>query len=441
MAQTRAEARFEMASGNFLLKKAYAPGEFERLQRQFDTAVFEFSVQLREPLERAMRATMAQDLAELLPARAAAAARFVRGEQKVAPAEATELEQLRQELAGLGTSLELDAVTVAEEVEACAGELAHHTLSLWLAALRRALRPGAGEALNANMLPGSLSMQEILHELDVDAFGVEIDTVMVALGRYRKQLRARAIQSRSLITFADDLLIAVGREDAPQPYTLYAAPADFERDAARAKRAASPPPATTTIRERMIKVAQQIDMAVSSHVAPIAQYERLIDAALGNPDCGRFKVGDVRVTLPSRAAAARTTPARSPAGGEFLGYQIEAVADVVAAQGNGINDEFKERIATAVVQLNDYCEVRQIPLSKVSTAYAVLVAARAEPTAYDSWYEGTAGSAVGGGSVENDFAQALDLSVDVSASLINDAGVGPGRDWSADAVAGSLTIR
>ena len=93
-------------------------------------------------------------------------------------------------------------------------------------------------------------MQETLHELDVDAFGVKIDSVMVALGRYRKQLRARAIQSDSLITFGDDLLIAVGREDAPQPCTLYAAQADFERDAARAKRAASPPRPATTIRER-----------------------------------------------------------------------------------------------------------------------------------------------------------------------------------------------
>lgn len=419
-----------MASGNFLLKKAYAPGEFERLQRQFDTAVFELSLQLRVPLERAMRATMAQDLAELLPARAAAVARFVRGGQEVAPEENAELARLQQELAGLGTSLELDPSTVAEEVEACAGELAHHTLSLWLSALRRALRPGAGEALNANMLPGSLSMQEILHELDVDAFGVKIDTVMVALGRYRQQLRARAIQSGSLITFADDLLIAVGREDAPQPYTLYAAQADFERDAARAKHAASPPRTTPTIRERMVKLAQQIDMAVCSHVAPIARYERLIDAALGNPDGGRFKVGDVRITLPPRAAVGRAKLARSAAGGEFLGYQIEAVADVVAAQGSGSSDEFKERIATAAEQLNDYCEVRQIPLPKVSTAYAVLVATRAEPTAYDKWYDGTAGSGVASVSVENDFAQALDLSVEVSASLINDAGVGPEQDWS-----------
>ena len=430
-----------MASGNSLLKKAYAPGEFERLQRQFDTAVVELSVQLREPLERAMRTTMAQDLAELLPTRAAAAARFVRGEQAVAPAEAAELEQLQHELAGLGASLELDPGTVAEEVEACAGELAHHTLSLWLSALRRALRPGAGEALNANMLPGSLSMQEILHELDVDAFGVKIDTVMVALGRYRKQLRARAIQSDSLITFADDLLIAVGREDAPQPYTLYAAQADFERDAARAKRAASPPRPATTIRERMVKLAQHIDMAVSSHVAPIARYERLIDAALGDPDGGRFKVGDVRVTLPSSAAVARAKAARSPAGGEFLGYQIEAVADMVAAQGSCMSDEFKVRIATAAGQLNDYCEVRQIPLSKVSTAYAVLVATRAEPAAYDRWYEGAAGSAVGGVSAENDFAQALDISLDVSATLINDAGVGPAQDWSPGAVEGSFTSR
>jgi hypothetical protein len=429
-----------MASGNFLLKKAYAPGEFGRLQRQFDTAVFDLSVQLREPLERAMRATLAQDLAELLPARAAAAVRFVRGGQEATPAEAAELAQLHQELAGLGGSLALDPATVAEEVEACAGELAHHTLSLWLSALRRALRPGAGEALNANMLPGSLSMQEILHELDVDAFGVKIDTVMVALGRYRQQLRARAIQSDSLITFADDLLIAVGREDAPQPYTLYAARADFERDAARVKRAALPP-CTRSVRERMVALAQQIDMAVTSHVAPIARYEQLIDAALGNPGGGQFKVGDVRVTLPSAGAVARATLASPAAGGEFLGYQIEAVADVVAARGSDVSDEFKERVAAAAEQLNDYCTIRQLPLSKVSTAYAVLVATRAEPAAYDKWYDGTAGSAAGRVSVENDFAQALGLSVDVSASLINDAGVGSGQDWSSGAFGSSFTIR
>ncbi len=68
-----------MATDNFLLSTAYATGEFERLQRQFDTAVLELAAHLAEPVEQAMRAVMAQDVASVLPEQAAAVERFLRG--------------------------------------------------------------------------------------------------------------------------------------------------------------------------------------------------------------------------------------------------------------------------------------------------------------------------------------------------------------------------
>jgi hypothetical protein len=90
-------------------------------------------------------------------------------------------------------------------------------------------------------------------------------------------------------------------------------------------------------------------------------------------------------------------------------------------------------------QLNEYSEVRSIPFDKVCTAYAVLVAARAEPMAVDVqlWNQGD--NAFAHLVVEEQFAQALDLSVDLSAVMINDAAAGlgarSGEDRSIEAVA------
>lgn len=437
-----------MAMDNFLLGTAYAPGEFERLQRRFDAAVYEVTAHLAEPVERAMRVAMTQEVASQLPMRAAAIESFLRVGAEVPssvandpPEKRAELARLRQEIASLGLSVELDAETVTKEVNVCAGELAHHTLALWFAALRRALRQGSGEALNANMLPGDMSMQEVLHELDVDAFGVKTETVIMALSRYRTALRARALQSDSLITFADDLLIAVGREDGRRPYTLYASQADHQLDVARAARVQSRPP-VEAVRAHMIRLAQRIDQAVGAHIAPVGRYERLIDAALSEPEGGRFWIGDMRVTLPSSMRSAAVSGASEfEISDELFAYPIEFGADVVAAEGSDdvVSHRFNELVPHITSQLNEYSEVRSIPFDKVCTAYAVLVAARAEPMAVDVqlWNQGD--NAFAHLVVEEQFAQALDLSVDLSAMMINDATAGSAarssEDRSVEAVA------
>ena len=416
-----------MATDDFLLGSAYAAGEFERLQRRFDSAVVELAACLAEPVERAMRTAMTQELAALLPAQAGAIESFLRsGDEASAvvdpPEKQAEMARLHQALRGLGQSLELDAQTVAEEVDGCAGELAHHTLALWFATLRRALRRGAGEALNANMLPGDMSMQQVLHELDVEAFGVKIETVILALSRYRSALRARALQSGQLITFADDLLIAVGRDDARRPYTLYAAQADHVRDLARAARVASRPP-VEAVRAHLVNLARRIDMAVGAHAAPAVRYERLIDAALADPEGGRFRVGDMRVTLPSSMHRAAPAVAEFAVADDLFAYPIEAGADAVAAGASGqAMARLNQRLPRITSQLNEYAQVRSIPFEKVCTAYAVLVATRAEPMAVDVqiWNHG-AGAAVPA-VFEEQFAQALDLPVDLSATMIYDAG-------------------
>ena len=221
---------------DFLASRRFVPGEFETLQAQFEAHIGRFADTLVEPIGRSLRAQLSGDLAREYASSAVAAldnlltAKPASGTREAAGAVLAQ--RLRAELS---RSPALDELELEQEVRSCSREVAQLVLARWLEKLSQALPSAAGVKLNANLLPGTASVEDTLSGIDFEAHGVEKLVVVNGLRTYWDQLVNEALGDKKPIELGRQLLIVPETTIADQPYVLFGDRAAAEAHVVRAR--------------------------------------------------------------------------------------------------------------------------------------------------------------------------------------------------------------
>ena len=201
----------------YLESQAFQAGEFQRSQASFDRQVDGLADLLCERVGEAMRTRLQEDVAQewvdaahrvletLLPG--------VRGAEH-------DLAQTALDLQGaLRESPRLSDAAIESEIRACSEELAQLVLGRWFEQLHALSMAEAGEPLNANMLPGTRSIEGVLDGIDFAAYAVTDAAVALAVRAYRERLIADA--EGGIIEFGPRLHIDFDATNPHQPFTAF----------------------------------------------------------------------------------------------------------------------------------------------------------------------------------------------------------------------------
>ncbi len=207
---------------DFLARRSLAAGDFEELQALFDRSVGQFANELLQPLSISLRAQLTVDLSD---GYLGVAKSLLDGMLK-APPDASGREDAavtvaRRFRAALDTSDALPEADIDREVRSCSREVAERVLARWLDKLGRALRAGSSLRLNANLLPGTDSVEETLAGIDFESHGVTRLVVVNALRTYWDGLTREAINSKSPIHLGKRMWIVPDVERKDQPFVLF----------------------------------------------------------------------------------------------------------------------------------------------------------------------------------------------------------------------------
>lgn len=214
----------------YLYSLAFEEGEFERSQALLEATLAPLASTLAASVGEALRSNLSKDIAEDWVSKANDVLKMMlsdasEGDEGVAQT----ISEMRH---ALSESPRLSDETIAAEIRACSEELAQLVLSHWFAELQTLTIPSDGIPLNANMLPGTRSIEAILDGLDFGAFGVTLPTVALAVRAYRDLLIGRA--NKGVIEFAPQLHIVLDPANSDHPFRCFSSESD-----ARAKRVAA----------------------------------------------------------------------------------------------------------------------------------------------------------------------------------------------------------
>jgi hypothetical protein len=271
----------------YLNSLAFAEGEYRNSQAQFDTAAAALGKILEAQVGDVMRANLQKDIAQEWVTAADTLLKSILAERAVSDRQAVlAVGELQDSLAD---NCQLDRDTVEAEVQAFSNDCAQRVLASWYAELHSLSIPKEGIPLNANMLPGTRSIEELLEAMDFGVFGVTSAVVGHAVRAYREWLVKQA--SNGIISFAPQLFILFDMSNANQPFQCFvsmgdaegarltraqkASPKDHAPIAARAK--AQPTPSDRL--ERLVSMLKAIRYAtLPTETAPHVEIGKLANA-------------------------------------------------------------------------------------------------------------------------------------------------------------------
>lgn len=207
----------------YLLETAFEPGEFERSQAQFEEATATLGAILSTHVAEVMRSNLSKDIADEW----ITAANEVLELMLVQTPSDQEAQRLALEMQhALQARPRLSDSTIEAEIRSFGDESAQLVLARWYAELHSLSIPAEGVPLNANMLPGTRSIEAILETLDFGAFGVSHATVALAVRAYRELLVAQA--GDGLIAFGPQLFFLFHASNSDQPFRCFKSIEDAE---------------------------------------------------------------------------------------------------------------------------------------------------------------------------------------------------------------------
>jgi hypothetical protein len=212
-----------MKQTDFLARRRFAVGEFEAQQALFDRSIVQLSRALAEPVGRALSAQQKQDVATpyLAASRQMLDSLLGRASPAEEVGEAASMSLARRLRAELDSAPDLDDTEIEREVQSCSRELAERVLARWFDRLHRALRGNPSCMLSANLLPGTLSMEEMLEGIDFESHGVAKLMVVNGLRTYWDELTRASLETRQPIELGLRTWIVPCPGRVDQPFTLF----------------------------------------------------------------------------------------------------------------------------------------------------------------------------------------------------------------------------
>lgn len=211
---------------DFLAQMRYEPGEVERLEVLWDTAVAKFAGYLLpavgETLREEIRSAFAdvpsswitsakETIALLLPT-------FLQPESNT-QVDAEMTTDLRQSFWSVGAP---DQAAIEAEIGATCRELAQQVLTQWFEVLTQARRTGQAVSLNASMLPDGLSHAQMVSGINLATYAATLPTVATALRVYQSCLYNEFKRNHEPITFGTRLLVVPVADQPPWSFQLFA---------------------------------------------------------------------------------------------------------------------------------------------------------------------------------------------------------------------------
>ena len=359
---------------DFLASRRFTRGEFETLQGQLESHIERFAGTLVEPIGRSLRAQLSGDLARQYASSAVAALdSLLTVEHQPGTREAAGAVLAQRLRAELFRSPALDELELEQEVQSCSREMAQLVLARWLEKLNHSQPSSAGVKLNANLLPGTVSVEDTLSGIDFESHGVEKLVVVNGLRTYWDELVNEALQNKKPIELGRQLLIVPEKSIADQPYLLFGDRAAAE---ARMARTQTSVPATVAVPEapesRYFRI---LDMVRNALVAKPMQLDRAL--ALGVYKISQMSKHTNGLVLWNLDQASDMLFVDGGSPERALADSVERGVDlVIAGLAGGPQDAIdllsSDEYAIAK-QLQEYAVARTMPLAAVNDAFAMAV--------------------------------------------------------------------
>lgn len=201
---------------SYLFGTAFEPEEFERSQAQFEDAAATLGAILSTQVAEVMRSDLRKEISEEW----VSAANEVLGLMLTAPPSDQDSQRFILEMQqSLKDQPRISDNAIEAEIRSFGEESAQIVLARWYAELHALSIPPEGVALNANMLPGTRSIEAILEPLNFGAFGVTNAMVALAVRAYRELLVVQA--AGGVIAFAPQLFLLFDASNIKQPFQCF----------------------------------------------------------------------------------------------------------------------------------------------------------------------------------------------------------------------------
>ena len=200
----------------FLFSNAFEPEEFEHSQMQFENAAAVLGEIFSTQLAEVMRTNLQKEISEEWVSAADEILGSILSQPPSYQCSQNAILEMRQ---CLKSKPLISETTIDAEIRNFGEECAQLILARWYAELHTLSIPSEGVALNANMLPGTRSIEEILKPLDFEAFGVTNAMLALAIRAYREMLVMQAVGG--VIEFAPQLFLIFDVSNNNQPFQCF----------------------------------------------------------------------------------------------------------------------------------------------------------------------------------------------------------------------------
>lgn len=359
----------------YLTSLAISLEEHSRDVSELTATIAELARFIHEQVEEPIRSQMAGAIASHWLDAADQVLAFVLQEAGEAGEAANlELARVKEEFA---RNPHLEQSAVEEEILGFSRLLSERLLARWYSALHALDIPATGVGLNASMLPGSTSFEDLLECVDIGSHDVSTSMVSLGVRGYRESLRARA--EGNVIACGGDLFMVFNPESQNLPFTCFSS---FNDASAAARVLTKSRTGQHDAWSRHVQRRRaEILNAARRAILPSRIRESISIAALG--EAVEMLVSDLQ-----RQSAGRTwhEPETAIPGlrrldkdERLLAHPVVIGVDAISAAFGGPWDlamcKLEERSAVIRAALFDYADAREITPGAAADIFAVNVAA------------------------------------------------------------------
>jgi hypothetical protein len=222
---------------SYLDNNEFEGNEFERSEEAFGNLTNQLSGFLHRPLAVVLREALCSDISYELLGSAEAVLRLALPGMGDLPDDVKDsaVEELAREIR---SSPRLSEATIEAHILDSADELAQIILGGWFQVFYRRDGGWSSLPLNANMLPGEMSIKDLLSELALEEFGVELPVLAGCFTDFQ----AAMVRDEKLgvVEFGPELFLALNTSDMHHPFTAFDTYAKALTATARTKLTSAP---------------------------------------------------------------------------------------------------------------------------------------------------------------------------------------------------------